>query len=82
MVGDLKLVSKDMKDLFITALPLTKAAGAKKVILMGPMPRYLVAKCCEDASHLTNYDDEDYVEEMKKFTPGSQHHLPEAAENR
>ena len=33
-------------------------------MIIGPMPRYAVAKCCEDPSHITNFNDDAYSTEM------------------
>jgi hypothetical protein len=45
-------------------LPLIKAARGKKIIIMGPMPRYLLARCCASSSHLTNKTGEEYIDQM------------------
>ena len=34
------------------------------MMIIGPMPRYAVAKCCEDPSHITNFNDDAYSTEM------------------
>jgi hypothetical protein len=63
--GELKMISKeDMKELFILILPLIKAARGLKVIIMGPMPRYLIAKCCENPGHVTNRNTDSYIDGM------------------
>ncbi len=63
--GELKLISKeDMKEIFLLLLPLIKAARGKKIIIMGPMPRYLLARCCASLSHLTNRAGEEYIDQM------------------
>jgi hypothetical protein len=45
---------------------LDSAANAATVILI-PFPRYLTGKCCENPSHITNFGDADYREEVCKF---------------
>jgi hypothetical protein len=61
--GELKMISKeDMKELFILILPLIKAARGLKVIIMGPMPRYLIAKCCGNPGHVTNRNTDSYID--------------------
>ncbi len=63
--GELKLISKeDMKEIFLLLLPLIKAARGKKIIIMGPLPRYLLARCCASSSHLTNRTGEEYIDQM------------------
>jgi len=61
--GELKMVGKeDMKSLFLEIIPMIKAVKGKKVVVMGPMPRYLFSKCCSDPNHLTNFSHHDYVD--------------------
>jgi hypothetical protein len=63
--GELKLISKeDMKELFLLILPQIKAARGMKVIIMGPMPRYLIAKCCKNVGHVTNRNTDNYIDDM------------------
>ncbi len=35
-----------------------------KVILIGPSPRYVSRRCCDDAGHLENYNNPDYENEI------------------
>jgi hypothetical protein len=59
------LISKeDMKEIFLLILPLIKAAKGKRIIIMGTMPRYVLARCCENPGHLTNCNGEHYIDEM------------------
>jgi hypothetical protein len=61
--GELKMISKeDMKELFILILPLIKAARGLNVIIMGPMPRYLIATCCGNPGHVTNRNTDSYID--------------------
>jgi hypothetical protein len=53
-----------MKEIFLLILPLIKAAKGKQIIIMGPMHRYLLARCCENAGHLTNHNGEHYIDKM------------------
>jgi hypothetical protein len=63
--GELKMISKeDMKELFILIIPLIKAAKGMKVIIMSPMPRYLIAKCCDNPGHVTNRNTDCYIDSM------------------
>jgi hypothetical protein len=57
-------LKEDMKEIFLLLLPLIKAARGKKIIIMGPMPRYLLARCCASSSHLTNRTGEEYIDQM------------------
>ena len=54
-----QLVAKDCTDLF-------GAAGAASVMLLGPLPRYVTAKCCEDPEHLTNFGTDDMEAEIQR----------------
>jgi hypothetical protein len=63
--GELKMISKeDMKELFVLILRLIKAAKGMKVIIMGPMLRYLIAKCCKHPGHVTNRNTKSYIDYM------------------
>jgi hypothetical protein len=53
-----------MKEIFLLLLPLIKAARGKKIIIMGPLPHYLLARCCASSSHLTNRTGEEYIDQM------------------
>ena len=54
-----------VKEPFETALPICRAARGSEILLLGPLPRYAVARCCEDPSHLTNFEEDGYVEGTK-----------------
>jgi len=59
--GKHAIIGKEtMKDVFHTSTPIIKAAGKIPVILMTPLPTYIVDKCCDDETHITNYKDADY----------------------
>ena len=65
--GELQLIdSLEMKRLFETALPILRACTGANTILLGPLPRYLITKCCEDKSHITNFTNPNYVAEMAR----------------
>ena len=62
ILGNLQILTgHELKLLFETAMPILRAARGARIILIGPLPRYVVGRCCSDSSHLTNYDEEDYV---------------------
>ena len=54
------------KELFLhtlkTSLPLLKAAGDLKKVLLSPLPRYWLTNCCEDIDHIANRVDEEFEE--------------------
>ncbi len=63
--GELKLISmEDMKEIFLLIPPLIKAAKGKRIIIMGPLPRYLLARCCGNPGQLTNRNGDYYIDEM------------------
>jgi hypothetical protein len=43
---------------------IAKAVKNSRVILMGPSPRYVSGRCCDDVSHLENYNSPDYEAEI------------------
>jgi len=43
-----------------TSLPLLKASGSARGVLLSPLPRYWVSSCCEDIEHNTNRPEEDF----------------------
>jgi hypothetical protein len=42
-----------------TCSPLAEALRDTGVVLLSPVPRYIHTKCCEDPSHIENFDDHD-----------------------
>ena len=65
LVGDLVIAPKEM---FLhslkTSLPLFKAAGNRRKLMLSPLPRYLSASCCMLAGHVQNRDDTGFVEKV------------------
>ncbi len=53
-----------MKKALEAFTPLADAAKGARVVLMCPIPRYVRTKCCDDPSHITNFRNEDYEEEL------------------
>ena len=45
----------EFKRLFETALPIFRSCTGSNIILLGPLPRYLLSKCCTEPSHVTNF---------------------------
>ena len=73
--GDLAFAPKELKfTIFGDAKPLLEAANGRRVVLVSPIPRYLLKSCCLDPSHAGNIRDSDYrsglesaVIESRKF---------------
>ena len=67
VVGDLTLADWHvLKKLFNTALPLLRAGGKNKKIILSPLPRYISSKCCILEGHLTNFGGKNYAKMMGK----------------
>ena len=63
--GNLEVVdSKLVKELFETAMPVFKAARGAEILIVGPLQRYVVQKCCGNPGHITNFADPDYGTEI------------------
>ena len=45
-------------------MPILRTSKGTNIILIGPMPRYAVSKCCHDTAHITNFQDEAYSTDM------------------
>jgi len=45
-------------------VPIIKAAGSNPVVLMTPLPAYIMEKCCDDMTHITNYRDQDNAKDL------------------
>ena len=47
-------------------MPVIDAAGSAVVILVAPFPRYVLGKCCDNESHLTNWGTAEMADELGK----------------
>jgi len=47
-------------------MDLVGAAGDATVILVMPLPRYVIGKCCADEGHITNFETEDFEIEIQR----------------
>ena len=73
--GDLAFAPKELQfTIFGDAKPLLEAANGRSVVLVSPIPRYLLKSCCLDSSHAGNIREADYrsglesaVIESRKF---------------
>ena len=52
------------KKIFYAAVPLLRAGGDNKKIILSPLPRYSTNKCCSDEKHITNYGSTGYGTSM------------------
>ena len=57
VTGELVLAEwSAFKKIFNMSAPLIRAAGSCCKILLSPLPRYAMARCCGEEQHLTNFD--------------------------
>jgi hypothetical protein len=55
IIGALGMIDREkFKQLFSLAVPLLRAGGQNKKVLVSPLCRYALENCCEDPSHCTN----------------------------
>jgi hypothetical protein len=63
--GRLVFASRDeFRGLFTTVLPLLRAGLDNTKVLLSPLMRYIVQKCCEDDSHIINKGHSNYGTNM------------------
>ena len=55
-----------LKKIFTTSLPLIRAGGRNKKLILSPLPRYINSKCCNSESHITNFGGKAYAKGMGK----------------
>ena len=48
------------RKIFYVSIPLLRAGGNNKKIILSPLPRYSTAKCCPDIRHITNFGKKGY----------------------
>jgi hypothetical protein len=55
VIGSLGLIDRDkFKQLFSTAVPLLRAGGQNRKVLLSPLCRYALESCCDDSTHCVN----------------------------
>jgi hypothetical protein len=63
--GRLVMASRDeFRDIFTVILPLLRAGLDNTKVLLSPLMRYIVNKCCEDDKHITNKSSSHYGKSM------------------
>jgi hypothetical protein len=68
ILGDLQTAPRAaIKKIWDDSEGLVAAAGAAIVILVSPFPRYLAARCCGKAEHLTNFGEKTVIEDCSKL---------------
>ncbi len=58
------------KKALLTCSPLAEALRDTGVVLLSPVPRYIHTKCCDDPSHIENFDDQDLDGEIVEGLEG------------
>jgi hypothetical protein len=58
------------KKTLLTCCPLAEALRDTGVVLLSPVPRYIHTKCCDDPSHIENFEDQDLDGEMAEGLEG------------
>ena len=65
IVGELVLADwSAFKKIFNVSALLLRAAGTSRKIILSPLPRFVMASCCDDERHLTNQGTKGYAKEM------------------
>jgi len=65
--GALAISTEEMlKDTFVEAMPIFRAGKSLPTVLVGPIPRYVMARCCDHPGHLTNYGKDFFTDSVVK----------------
>ena len=65
VLGELALAEwSTLRKIFNISVPLLRAAGTNKKLILSPLPRYVQGKCCDDRQHITNFGTSGYATEM------------------
>jgi hypothetical protein len=66
-VGELGVIGKDtLREHFMAMQPIFRAVKGFRVLVLTPLPRYLWNRCCDDPSHITNSERENFASDMGK----------------
>ena len=52
------------KQIFASSLPVIRVGGKLKKVLLSPLPRFIMGRCCPDTGHLKNFGTKEYVRAM------------------
>ena len=58
------LEGEELKELIKSVIPLLRAGGHHKKVLVTPMQRYVTAPCCSDPDHIINFGRATYAADM------------------
>ena len=66
MEGELSFAPKELQySIFCTAKPLLEVAGGRRLILLTPLPRYLLSSCCSNPDHVSNMKEDSYRKDQE-----------------
>jgi hypothetical protein len=78
--GKLCVAGRDtVKELFSAVLPIIKAGGECRKIILSPLSRYWVAPCCYGSGHHVNYNDPGYLRSLGDSVYRIRDHLRDLA---
>ena len=61
VVGELSLADwSAFRKIFYASIPLLRAGGENKNLILSPLPRFSTSKCCKDTGHITNFGKKGY----------------------
>lgn len=67
VVGDLQIApEKVIQKILIECGGLLEAVKDAGIMFLSPFPRYVTGRCCDDASHISNFDTDGYMAEIEK----------------
>ena len=52
------------RKIFYVSIPLLRAAGKTRKIILSPLPRYIMGRCCKNTDHLKNFGTQEYPKLM------------------
>jgi hypothetical protein len=65
VLGELQAAPKTMFSLILSmAKGVMDAAGGSTIILVAPLPRYILSKCCDKSEHISNWGSEQFFSEL------------------
>ena len=58
------ITGSEVTELNFHMLPIIREAGDTPCVVIGPLPRYITGKCCEDTTHVVNFGRNKYGSSM------------------
>ena len=61
VIGELLLADwTAFRKIYYMSIPLLRAGGDNKKLILSPLPRYSTSRCCDDTSHISNFGKDGY----------------------